>query len=90
VQSTTSSSSSSSSSSVIEDDFFFSKQQQKEDPQKKLTKCVKKERLLQKLGKTMGKPNTTLPSDVFALIDEALSHDKLGHKPKKKACKMYK
>jgi hypothetical protein len=51
---------------------------------------VKKERLLQKLGKTMGKPNTTLPSDVFALIDEALSHDKLGHKPKKKACKMCK
>jgi hypothetical protein len=53
--------------------FFFSKQQQKEDPQKKLTKYVKKERLLQELGKTMRKPNTTLPSDVFALIDEALS-----------------
>ncbi len=73
----------SSSSSVIEDAFFFSKQQQKEDPQKKLTKCVKKERLLQNLGKTMGKPNTTLPSDVFALIVEDLSHDKLGHKQKK-------
>jgi hypothetical protein len=44
---------------------------------------VKKERLLQKLGKTMGKRNTTLLSDVFALIVEALSHDKLGHKQKK-------
>jgi hypothetical protein len=67
--------------------FFLSKQQQKEDPQKKLTKCVKKERLLQKLDKTTGKPSTTLPSDVFALIDEPLSHDKLGHKPKKKLAK---
>ncbi len=48
---------------------------------------MKKERLLQKLGKTMGKPNTTLPSDVFALIDEALSHNTLVTNQKKKLAK---
>jgi len=52
---------------------------------------MKKERLLQELGKTMGKPNTTLPSDVFALIDEALSLiTSLVTNKKKKACKMCK
>ncbi len=35
----------------------------------------------------MGKLNTTLPSDVFALIVEDLSHDNLGHKQKKKLAK---
>jgi hypothetical protein len=50
---------------------------------------VKKERLLQKLGKKMGKPNTTLPSDVFALIDEALSDNTLGHKQKKSLQNVY-
>ncbi len=37
---------------------LFSKQQ-KEDPQKQLAKLVKKQRLLQKLSKTMGAPNTS-------------------------------